>query len=147
MKQVYMETFGCQMNVADTDRMELLLSQSGFARTQAKEHADLVLINTCAIRDKAEQKIYSLFGGLRPLKANNPEVIFGLAGCLAQQEKNNLLKRIPDLDFIIGPDHIENIGETVQQATEKGGAMALTEFDQEKSYSIPLIEGPRDSSA
>jgi tRNA-2-methylthio-N6-dimethylallyladenosine synthase len=145
MKQVYMETFGCQMNVADTDRMELLLSQSGYARTQDKEHANLILINTCAIRDKAEQKIYSLFGSLRPLKTNNPDVIFGLAGCLAQQEQNNLLKRIPDLDFIIGPDFIEKIGATVQQATQKNDALNLTEFDEEKSYSIPHIEGPRDS--
>jgi len=147
MKQVYMETFGCQMNVADTDRIELLLSQSGYARTQEKEHANLILINTCAIRDKAEQKIYSLFGGLRPLKANNPDVIFGLAGCLAQQEQSNLLKKIPDLDFIIGPDYIEKIGATVEQAAEKNDALNLTEFDQEKSYSIPHVEGPRDTGS
>jgi tRNA-2-methylthio-N6-dimethylallyladenosine synthase len=145
MKQVYMETFGCQMNVADTDRMELLLSQSGYARTQEKEHANLILINTCAIRDKAEQKIYSLFGGLRPLKTNNPDVVFGLAGCLAQQEQSKLLKKIPDLDFIIGPDYIEKISDTVQKATAKNSTQNLTEFDQEKSYSIPPMEGPRDT--
>ncbi len=135
------------MNVADSDRMELLLSQSGYARTQDKERADLVLVNTCSIRDKAEQKVYSLFGGLRPLKANNPEVVFGLAGCLAQQEKNKLLKRIPELDFIIGPDCIEEIVPTVRQAAEKNEAVTLAEFDRGNTYSIPLIDGPRNPGA
>lgn len=144
MKQVYMETFGCQMNVADSDRMELLLFHSGYARTHDKEDADLVLINTCAIREKAEQKIYSLFGGLKPLKTANPDLIFGLAGCLAQQEKRTLLSRIPELDFIIGPDFIEKIGETVEQVMCKREKWVRTEFDQEKSYSIPPINGPRN---
>lgn len=139
-----METFGCQMNVADSDRMELLLFQSGYVRTQDKADADLVLINTCSIRDKAEQKVYSLFGELRPLKSNNPDLIFGLAGCLAQQEKHKLLKRIPELDFIIGPDFIEHIGKTVQQAAEKREKTALAEFDQETAYSIPPVGGPRN---
>ncbi len=132
------------MNVADSDRMELLLSQSGYKRTPDKERSDLILVNTCSIRDKAEQKVYSLFGGLRPLKINNPELVFGLAGCLAQQEKHNLLKRIPYLDFIIGPDHIEKIGQTVQHAAEKNEAVALAEFDRENSYSIPPVEGSRE---
>ena len=110
MKQVYMETFGCQMNVADSDRMELLLFHSGYARTQTAEEADLILVNTCSIREKAEHKVFSLFGSFRPLKAANPDLILGLAGCLAQQEQDRLLRRIPDLDMIIGPDAIENIG-------------------------------------
>ena len=68
MKQVYMDTFGCQMNVADSDRMELLLFHSGYTRTLDKEDADIILVNTCSIREKAEQKILSLFGNFKPLK-------------------------------------------------------------------------------
>ena len=77
MKQVYLDTFGCQMNVADTDRMELLLFHSGYIRTGEVQDADLVLINTCSIRDKAEQKIYSLARNLKPLKEANPDLILG----------------------------------------------------------------------
>ena len=82
MKQVYLDTFGCQMNVADTDRMELVLFHSGYQRTLEKEDADLILVNTCSIREKAEQKTFSLFGGLKPLKMTNPDLILGLTGCL-----------------------------------------------------------------
>ena len=73
------------MNVADTDRMELLLFHSGYVRTGEVKEADLVLINTCSIRDKAEQKIYSLAKNLKPLKESNPDMILGFTGCLAQQ--------------------------------------------------------------
>ncbi len=111
MKQVYMDTFGCQMNAADSDRMELLLFHSGYARTASAEEADLILVNTCSIREKAEQKIFSLFGSLKPLKRNNPDLVMGLTGCLAQQEGEVLLKKMPYLDFILGPDAIEAIPE------------------------------------
>ena len=95
MKQVYLDTFGCQMNVADTDRMELILFHSGYRRTQEKEDADLILVNTCSIREKAEQKTFSLFGSLKPLKMANPDLILGLTGCLGQQEGKKLLQRMP----------------------------------------------------
>ena len=137
MKQVYMETFGCQMNVADSDRMELLLFHSGYARTQTVEEADLILVNTCAIREKAEHKVFSLFGKFRPLKEANPDLILALAGCLAQQEQDRLLRRIPDLDMIIGPDAIENIGSALDRVYAKETPVVWTKFDQNKQYSIP----------
>ncbi|CAI2719549.1 tRNA (N6-isopentenyl adenosine(37)-C2)-methylthiotransferase MiaB [Nitrospina watsonii] len=139
MKHVYLETFGCQMNVADTDRMELLLFHSGYTRTQHAEDADLILVNTCSIRDKAEQKVYSLFGSFRPLKQQNPDLLFGLAGCLAQQEQNQLLKRMPFLDFIIGPDAVEDVPLAVERVRREGKPVAWTEFDREKHYSIPVV--------
>ena len=101
MEQVFFETFGCQMNVADTDRMELILFHSGYRRTQEKEDADLILVNTCSIREKAEQKTFSLFGGLKPLKNNNPDLILGLTGCMGKQAGENILKRMPFLDFVL----------------------------------------------
>ncbi|MCF8721868.1 tRNA (N6-isopentenyl adenosine(37)-C2)-methylthiotransferase MiaB [Nitrospina gracilis] len=140
MKHVYLETFGCQMNVADTDRMELLLFHSGYTRTQHAEDADLILVNTCSIRDKAEQKVYSLFGSFRPLKQQNPDLLFGLAGCLAQQEQESLLKRMPFLDFIIGPDAVEDIPLAVDRVRREGKPLAWTEFDREKHYSIPVVQ-------
>ncbi len=149
MKQVYMETFGCQMNVADTDRMELLLFQSGYLRTPHVEDSDLVLVNTCSIREKAEQKVFSLFGGLKPLKQANPDLILGVTGCLAQQEQAVLMNRIPFLDFIIGPDAIESIQQIVQRVNQGEGPVIWTEFDSHKIYSIPeqpLIKDPGPSA-
>ncbi len=148
MKQVYLETFGCQMNVADSDRMELLLFNSGYLRTPHKEDADLILINTCSIREKAEQKVFSLFGGMRSLKKENPDLIFGLAGCLAQQEKEQLVKKIPQLDLIIGPDSIEDIPLAVERVSSERRPVIWTEFDKNSNYSIQqtkIVQAPGPS--
>jgi len=141
MKQVFLDTFGCQMNVADTDRMELILFHSGYQRTQEKEDADLILVNTCSIREKAEQKTFSLFGELKPLKKTNPDLILGLTGCMGQQDGEKLLKRIPYLDFVLGPDQVEGIGEAVDQVHESKKPFVWTGFDSEKIYTIPEISG------
>ena len=149
MKQVYMETFGCQMNVADTDRMELLLFQSGYLRTPHVEDADLVLVNTCSIREKAEQKVFSLFGGLKPVKQSNPDLILGVSGCLAQQEQELLLDRIPFLDFVMGPDAVEHIPQILNRVLEGERPLVWTEFDSQKNYSIPeqpLTRNPGSSA-
>lgn len=142
MKHVYMETFGCQMNVADTDRMEQLLFQSGYLRTSAKENADLILVNTCSIRDKAEQKIYSLVGAIQPLKKANPDMTLALSGCLAQQEGEALVKKFPYLDMVLGPDAVERIVEAVDYVKTEKKPLVWTEFDQEKKYSIPISDEP-----
>ena len=141
MKQVFLETFGCQMNVADTDRMELILFHSGYRRTQEKEDADLILVNTCSIREKAEQKTFSLFGGLKPLKTTNPDLIMGLTGCMGQQDGEKMLKKMPYLDFVLGPDQVEGIGKAVNRVRESKKPFVWTGFDIEKKYSIPEISG------
>ncbi len=127
------------MNVADTDRMELILFHSGYRRTQEKEEADLILVNTCSIREKAEQKTFSLFGGLKPLKATNPDLILGLTGCMGQQDGEKMLKRMPFLDFVLGPDQVEGIGKAVNRVRESDKPFVWTGFDSEKIYSIPEI--------
>ncbi|MBC8284370.1 MAG: tRNA (N6-isopentenyl adenosine(37)-C2)-methylthiotransferase MiaB, partial [Nitrospinae bacterium] len=141
MKQVFLDTFGCQMNVADTDRMELILFHSGYQRTQEKEDADLILVNTCSIREKAEQKTFSLFGELKPLKKVNPDLILGLTGCMGQQDGEKLLKRMPYLDFVLGPDQVEGIGKAVNRVHESKKPFVWTGFDSEKIYTIPEISG------
>ena len=141
MKQVFLDTFGCQMNVADTDRMELILFHSGYQRTQEKEDADLILVNTCSIREKAEQKTFSLFGGLKPLKIAKPDLILGLTGCMGQQDGENILKRMPYLDFVLGPDQVEGIGKAVNRVHESKKPFVWTGFDSEKIYTIPEISG------
>jgi len=142
MKQVYLDTFGCQMNVADSDRMELLLFHSGYRRTLEKDEADLILVNTCSIREKAEQKIFSLFGNMKNLKENNPDLVIGLTGCLAQQDGEKLLKRIPFLDFIMGPDHVDDIPQAVEKAHSTRKPFIWNQFDDQKNYRIPELSGP-----
>ena len=141
MKQVYLDTFGCQMNVADTDRMELLLFHSGYIRTGEIQGADLILINTCSIRDKAEQKIYSLTGSLKPLKEANPDLILGFTGCLAQQEGEQLLKKMPFIDLILGPDGVEHVVSVVEEVKEKKVSVVRTKFDTDANYKIPELSG------
>ena len=147
MKQVYLDTFGCQMNVADTDRMELILFHSGYRRTQAKEDADLILVNTCSIREKAEQKTFSLFGSLKPLKLANPDLILGLTGCLGQQDGKKLLQRMPYLDFVMGPDQVDDVADAVDRVRTNGKSFVWTGFDQEKTYSIPPSSLPKAPGA
>jgi tRNA-2-methylthio-N6-dimethylallyladenosine synthase len=122
-------TFGCQMNAHDSDRMEEVLVAHGWALAESASEADLVVLNTCSVREKAEQKLRSEVGKLAPLKRKNPELILAVAGCVAQQEGEKLLSRVPHLDLVVGPD---NLGELpLLVADQQGGAppRARTVFD------------------
>ena len=105
MKHVYIRTFGCQMNAYDTGKMRALLARDGFESTEDAEAADLVIINTCSVREKPEQKLHSFLGDMRAIKRRRLLTI-AVAGCVAQQEGRALLKRYPDVDLVMGPDAI-----------------------------------------
>src|SRR4051794_19179917 len=102
-KRVFIHTFGCQMNESDSARMAEILRGLGYGPTPEPEAADLILLNTCAIREKAEAKLYSALGRYRAVKLARGALI-GVAGCVAQQEKDKLTARVPYVDFVIGPD-------------------------------------------
>src|SRR3989304_2056855 len=104
---VFLETFGCQMNENDSERMLGLLKGISYERTQDPLQADLILINTCSIRDKAEQKVYSTLGRYKILKKERPGLINGVAGCVAQQQGEKLLKRGPTPQFGLGPPNAQ----------------------------------------
>lgn len=118
-QKAYIKTFGCQMNEQDSSQMLGLLSESGFAASQDPYDADLILLNTCSIREKAVQKIYSELGRIRPLKEDHPQLIVGVAGCVAEQEKENISKRFPFLDLLFGPDHIRHLPKMVDEVLAK----------------------------
>lgn len=118
-KQVFLETFGCQMNENDSGRLLGFLGELDYVKTDSPEKADLILLNTCSIRDKAEHKVYSMLGRFRPLKDENPDLIIGVAGCVAQQEGEALLRRVTYLDLVFGPHNIHRIKEMLT-AVEKG---------------------------
>jgi len=109
-RNYFIHTFGCQMNESDSQRMGEALARAGWSPVGEPEGADLVLVNTCSIREKAEDKLYSALGRYRLLKARRGTRI-GIAGCVAQQEKDRLLHRAPFIDFVLGPDHLEKVAE------------------------------------
>ena len=123
------QTFGCQMNVHDSDRMEGVLRAAGFVAAGDVEDADLVVFNTCSVREKAEQKLRSEVGKLASLKRRRPDLVIAVAGCVAQQEGEKLLERIRHVDLVVGPDNIAELPALV--AEQLGGALpvARTVFD------------------
>ena len=118
-KTFFISTYGCQMNVNDTDRMACLLEMSGYALAPSPEMADLILINSCSIREKPVHKVKSEMGRYRTMKIKNPDLKLGVAGCVAQQEKSQLFKDIPFLDFVVGTDAIDELPDIVGRLEEE----------------------------
>ncbi|HEX9779356.1 MAG TPA: tRNA (N6-isopentenyl adenosine(37)-C2)-methylthiotransferase MiaB [Geopsychrobacteraceae bacterium] len=127
-KTVFLETFGCQMNVVDSERIVALLDQIGYARVDQPDLADLVLLNTCSVRDKAERRVYGHLGRFKPIKDRRPELIIGVGGCVAQQEGERMLEKIPYLDLVFGTHNIHRLPELVQQAEQQAGRGNATDF-------------------
>ena len=131
MKQVYLETYGCQMNVADSELMLGVLARAGYARSDTPEGADLMLLNTCAVRDNAEQRVIGRMGELQRFK--RPGSVLGVVGCMAQRLGPRLLAQVPKVDLVVGPDAYRNLDELVAQAS--GGArLAETDFRHWEHY-------------
>src|SRR5215813_4134919 len=104
MPSVYIETYGCQMNLADTELIRGHLASSGYTAVTDADAADVILLNTCAIRERAEERIFGRLGALARHKLERPHVQIGLAGCMAQHFRDRLLSETPHLDFVVGPD-------------------------------------------
>jgi tRNA-2-methylthio-N6-dimethylallyladenosine synthase len=119
-------TFGCQMNRADSERMAGILESLGYSYVEDVNQADLVLYNTCTIRDNAEQKVYSYLGIQAERKRQNPALKLVVAGCVAQQEGEKLLRRIPELDLVMGPQYVNRLADLLSQV-EAGQQVAATE--------------------
>ncbi len=125
---VFLETFGCQMNENDSDRMLGLLKAIKYTRTNEPERADLIIINTCSVRDKAEQKVYSRIGRFKELKKEKPWLVIGVSGCVAQQEGEALLKRAPYLDIVFGPHNIHKLKGFLNEASLEKKRIVSTEL-------------------
>lgn len=114
-KHVHIETFGCQMNKSDSEKMLGLLSQEGYGWTDSIDNADLIIINSCSIRENAVNRLIGHLGRLKPLKQENPELIIGVGGCVPQHEKEQLLKRVPHLDLVFGTQTYHRLPEILQE--------------------------------
>lgn len=115
-KYFYLETFGCQMNVVDSEQMVEILQQLGYSQTETPENADLILLNTCSIRARAERKVYGHLGSFKPLKKRNPKLILAVGGCVAQHEGERMLDKVPYLDFVFGTHNVHRLAELVRDA-------------------------------
>jgi len=132
-KKLYIKTYGCQMNVYDSERMAEALGKAGYVTTDAAEAADMILLNTCHIREKAAEKVYSELGRLKGLKAANPELKIGVAGCVAQAEGAEILARQPLVDLVVGPQSYHRLAEL--EARARAGEKALdTDFPEEDKF-------------
>lgn len=125
-RRYHITTFGCQMNKADSERMAGILEEMGFQYSEDANNADIILYNTCTIRENAEQKVYSYLGRQAQRKRQQPELTLIVAGCVAQQEGEALLRRVPELDLIIGPQHANRLKDLLEQVFE-GNQVVATE--------------------
>lgn len=132
-KKLYIKTYGCQMNVYDSERMAEALGGSGYVETASPDDADMILLNTCHIREKAAEKIYSELGRYKGLKAANPDLKIGVAGCVAQAEGQEIMRRQPMVDLVVGPQSYHKLPEL--EARAGSGAKALdTDFPEEDKF-------------
>ena len=138
----WITTFGCQMNKADSERMAGILEKLGYIKADDEFNADLVLYNTCTIRDNAEQKVYSYLGRQAKRKHKSPEIKLIIAGCLAQQEGESLLRKVPELDLVMGPQHVNNLGNLLERV-DLGNQVVATE---DKFISEDITNARRESS-
>ncbi len=136
-KGIYIRTFGCQMNERDSERVLTLALERGYREVDSPEEADLVVINTCTVRRKPEQKVYSLLGRLGQLKEGKPGMKIAVVGCLAQQEGERLLERFPQVDLVLGPDMIPRLPEALL-SLEKGQRLCVVGFHDDPSQGVLL---------
>jgi tRNA-2-methylthio-N6-dimethylallyladenosine synthase len=136
-KKLFIKTYGCQMNVYDSDRMADALAPHGYQPTQELEDADLVVLNTCHIREKASEKVFSELGRLRELReerrASGGELTIGVAGCVAQAEGEEIVRRMPDVDLVFGPQSYHRLPELLARAGN-GAAVVDTDFPEEDKF-------------
>ena len=134
MKKLYLQTYGCQMNQYDSERIAQFMSRMDYERTDRIETADLLILNTCSVRDRAEQKVYSALGRWKELKEKRAGVIIGVGGCVAQQEGANLFKRLPYVDLVFGTHNIHKLPQMVEEVQTSRTRLIETAFYREPSY-------------
>ena len=149
-KKLFVKTYGCQMNVYDSERMSEMLAAVGYEAVQAAEDADLVVLNTCHIREKAAEKVYSEVGRLRALKRRRPDMLIAVAGCVAQAEAGEVIRRAPSVDIVVGPQAYHHLPEMLARAERARGGAGIIDVDfqpEAKFDELPVPERAAGPSA
>jgi tRNA-2-methylthio-N6-dimethylallyladenosine synthase len=128
MKSFYLETFGCQMNVVDSEQIVDLVQRLGYKQIDGPDRADLIILNTCSIRARAERKVYGHLGRFKPLKQQRPGLILAVCGCVAQQEGQRMLEKVPYLDIVCGTHNVHLLGDMVRDVEERRARRAEVDF-------------------
>lgn len=138
-RQIYLETYGCQMNVADSEVVLSIMDQAGYGRTEDAAKADVILVNTCAVRENAEQRVYGRLGDFKHYKRINPGVVVGVLGCMAERLRKDLMESESYVDLVVGPDEYRKLPDLVESAVEgeKGIAVRLSRAENYDDI-IPL---------
>ncbi|MCX7193006.1 MAG: tRNA (N6-isopentenyl adenosine(37)-C2)-methylthiotransferase MiaB [Proteobacteria bacterium] len=146
MKKLYIKTYGCQMNEYDSDKMaDVLRACDGMEATDKIEEADVILFNTCSIREKAEEKVFSDLGRVRPLKLAKPDLIIGVGGCVASQEGDVIIRRAPYVDVVFGPQTLHRLPDLIKARRDTGRSQVDISFPEiEKFDHLPI---PQTTSA
>ncbi|MEQ1878365.1 MAG: tRNA (N6-isopentenyl adenosine(37)-C2)-methylthiotransferase MiaB [Bdellovibrionia bacterium] len=140
---VYISTYGCQMNVNDSERMYSLLEMANYVPVNAPEDASLIIINSCSVREGPVHKVHSEVGRYRKLKLKNPRLKIGVGGCVAQQEKDKLLKDVPLIDFVFGTDAIDQLPDIVGRVYGNKERVVSARFEHQKPYEVEtLVRNP-----
>ncbi|MDO8291728.1 MAG: tRNA (N6-isopentenyl adenosine(37)-C2)-methylthiotransferase MiaB [Gallionella sp.] len=149
--KLYIKTFGCQMNEYDSGKMaDVLRACDGMEQTDKPEEADVILFNTCSIREKAEEKVFSDLGRVRPLKAANPNLLIGVGGCVASQEGALILQRAPYVDVVFGPQTLHRLPQLLQACRDTGRPQVdisfpeIEKFDHLPAPALNLLNLPKD---
>ncbi len=141
-KKLFIKTYGCQMNVYDSERMSEAMGAQGYVATDTPDDADMILLNTCHIREKAAEKVYSELGRYKDLKAAKPDLRIGVAGCVAQAEGEEIMRRQPMVDMVVGPQSYHRLPEL--EAKARSGAKALdTDFPDDDKFAALKGRGPK----
>jgi tRNA-2-methylthio-N6-dimethylallyladenosine synthase len=144
-KKVFIKTFGCQMNEYDSSRMaDMLHAAEGLETTEVVEDADVILLNTCSIREKAEEKVFSHLGRFIPLKEKNPNLIIGVGGCVASQEGTNIIDRAPYVDVVFGPQTLHRLPDLIAKQRQSGVSQVDISFPEIEKFDHlppPRVEG------
>ena len=148
MKKLYIKTFGCQMNEYDSDKMaDVLHSAQGMDQTDQIEDADVILLNTCSIREKAQEKVFSDLGRLRELKQLKPDLLIGVGGCVASQEGKQIINRAPHVDFVFGPQTLHRLPKLIDQRLATGQSQVDISFPEiEKFDHLPRSRQTKGSA-
>ena len=132
-KKLYIKTYGCQMNVYDSERMAEALGGNGYVETKSPEEADMILLNTCHIREKAAEKVYSELGRMKALKVDKPDLKFGVTGCVAQAEGEEIMRRQPIVDLVVGPQSYHRL-PAMDDAVQAGKKALDTDFPEDDKF-------------
>lgn len=146
-KFAYLLVYGCQMNQSDAERMMGQLRTIGYEQTDSMNDADLILINTCCVRETAEDRVYGKIGEIKHLKRQNPELIFGITGCMAQKEGDALIKRAPHIDFVLGTNKVHELTHIVKEIQQEHGHLVDVQLGEtELPDDVPVARGGKLSA-